>query len=619
MRGGDGKVCAMLDLAPAAADDRADSLRRDQWVRFAFPILLFVALILAGVVAWRADSLTFDSVVFVRNALRLSEVSWWCAHPSAPSTNPRDWLLNHLPVLRELATEPQHPGFAMVILGVHNLVAPWLKEGDSNPWAFVVRIVSVAGYGLLVLSVYLLGKQLFGRVEGLVGSALVAFSPPVLRIAADGLSDTLGCALLVFSGFFYCRLLERGRARDAVAGSLAAGIGYLIRPEALQLHLAVLAFLALRFLIGIAWLRRKTLRLLVITVIPAALLVVPYVYIKGSPLTKKAYLVDLATAQGAPTAANDAASPTQGAAVQEPIPTPTAAPAVRRPKSEPVWVSSVAKFQLDARSYAVGMYKLMMNWLRLTGFMFLPLILVGLGRHSLALGSRSGGRLIMGAALANLLGLPFALYCLCNYLDIRHVLPLFTLTTVGAWPGIIFIGGLLRRGISEGFRIMSRPFVWPISLEPVCAAVCVLMLASLAILGLNQRVDGHTEAFRIAGEWMKSHVPKETPIVDPSFVVSHYANLETTNRWPFVGNLGLATLQAVLDGAPDAQYLILSDRQVTHLMRLEAMPKSVGNWRIEPWQSFRLEADEDDMNFVRLYHLSRIANASTRPAELPRR
>ncbi len=68
-------------------------------------------------------------------------------------------------------------------------------------------------------------------------------SPPLVRIASDGLSDAPSAALLIWSTVYFARYLRQRDGWTLAIGGLLSGIGYLFRPDAIQISLAMTLFL----------------------------------------------------------------------------------------------------------------------------------------------------------------------------------------------------------------------------------------------------------------------------------------------------------------------------------------------------------------------------------------
>ena len=589
------------------------------------PILLVViiSLLSAIVVAWRADSLTYDSVVFIRYARQISEADWWTSE-TVPTENARDWFVQHSPVLEVIEQNSQHPGFAVMVAGVKYLLAGLLPSDSVLAWSLSAQIVSLLGLAVLVVAVHRLGTELVGPAAGLVGAALVGLTPPIIRIGADALSDAPATAMLVVSAVYFSRALRSGGFGSLVAGSIFAAMGYLIRPEAIQLALAMGLFLSLRLLWEIRGPRLRNVVQLAALVLPLTILVLPYTVVKGSALTKKAFLlgkqkpVKIDVASRAPLRDTPSSSP-QAAVVQTPVVTPPTHMALLTPRAQPVVASNPSSAPAPvtkpvapprppiAARYAHGLVLFVKLWSSLTGYFFALPILAALVSGSVQLVKRPDHLLIWSAGIANLLGLPFVLFAVCGYLDIRHVMPGFCLTAIWAWPGFLFLCHLTRNGLSSLRQsITGRAIIWPVSAEFASTVLIIAMLVPLTAVGAMQRLNQQIVGLRTMGEQLHEKLPRDTKVLDPSFVSSFYADLEKQNQWLYVGGFSLSSLGSTLDIMSDTEYLILSDRLIAEVLGRSSIPSTVGQWHFKEVIVMPLSGDVKCQERIRTYRIERV-------------
>ncbi len=137
-------------------------------------------------------------------------------------------------------TEP--PLFPVSVWTVHAvLVAPFGEFREA--WAVSVQWAAVLPLILFPLPVFLLGKRLVGTHAALLGTVFVLCLPELVRLGADGISDSTH--LLWFSvalALLVAHLLPADRAQPPVLPALLAGVAtalaLLTRSEALVLAAA---------------------------------------------------------------------------------------------------------------------------------------------------------------------------------------------------------------------------------------------------------------------------------------------------------------------------------------------------------------------------------------------
>lgn len=594
--------------------------------RICLLLVVVGSLFSAAWVISHADSLTYDSVIFIRYARELSESKWWVAD-DRPAESVQRWLSQHSPLIQVVERNSQHPGFAAMIAGVNSVVSRVYSDDSVMAWTRSAQIVSLLGLAVCILAVYRLGCDLLNPAAGLMGAALVGFSPPIIRIGADALSDAPAAAFMLLSAIFYSRSLRAHRSRDMLLGSFFAGLGYLIRPEAIQLALGA-GVLLVALLIG--ELRRFSIRpaiSFVALVLPLALLVIPYTMIKGSALTKKSFLFSKPAAAAVDTASSRRSEPISSTPM---VPAVMASPAVGHQIIETSQKSTpmVDRIPTSSRvipsrkttnrnslpellsAYGTGLVIFSKLWASLAGYVFvLPLLLAPLS-GSMRLFARPDHLLIGGAGIANFFGLPFVLFALCGYLDIRHVMPGFCLTSIWAWSGCLFLCHFLRNGLSTcRQRLSGRPITWPCTAEFASICCIVPLIVTLGVAGAQQPLNRPIAGLKSMGDRLHRELARGSRVIDPSFVSSFYAGLEKENLWPWIGNFSVDGLQGTLDRFGKIEYVILSDRLIAESTGNRSIPLEFGHWRMREWLEMPLSNDPSSKEMVRIYRVENLETA----------
>jgi hypothetical protein len=125
-----------------------------------------------------------------------------------------------------------------------------------HPDLFVApRILNLVLSSLAVVSVYLLGRELFDRTVGLITAALFAFQPWIVWLGMSGMSSDLPSAVLVpLFGMFLVRWLRTDRPSALIAAAACLGIANGFRYEN-WLFAAVFSVLVLAVAVS-QWKRR---------------------------------------------------------------------------------------------------------------------------------------------------------------------------------------------------------------------------------------------------------------------------------------------------------------------------------------------------------------------------
>jgi 4-amino-4-deoxy-L-arabinose transferase-like glycosyltransferase len=190
----------------AAGEGRDCRPRRD---RLLVAVLLCVA---AGVQGWllsHTEVAARDSIGYIRAAVQIRRGTW------------RD----------SLSKAEQHPGYPLAIAGVSSLLDRVQTGPESVRLQQAAQLTSALAGVLLVVPMFLLGRELFDRRVGFWTALLLQVLPPSGRVLADGLSEPL-FLLLAAMAFYYAAVgLRRQRAAPFALAGVWGGLAYLRRPD----------------------------------------------------------------------------------------------------------------------------------------------------------------------------------------------------------------------------------------------------------------------------------------------------------------------------------------------------------------------------------------------------
>jgi 4-amino-4-deoxy-L-arabinose transferase-like glycosyltransferase len=416
-------------------------------------ILMLLAL---GVLTWlyaRTDLLFADGLRYIAQAQRIENGAW------------RDGVQGSV----------DHPIYPLSIAAVHSL------RGGSGPesWQAAAQIVSIVAGVLLVLPCYLVALELFGPRSAWLAVFLFLLAPQTGPILADVLSE--GTFLLFWLWGFYAalRFLRNGSFAWLPFVILCGGLAYLTRPEGILLPAATVLTLLLTPLFRAT--RPSWSRWLVavgIMMVGPALLMAPYVVMKGGIATKPAVGRLLGLAPRSPADAVERGRPLD--------PNETELDNYRRA------VSTVAS--------SVG--EAVTPWL-------LPLSAVGLIWAFRPLGARARVALMLGLVLTASMTALVRLYVTGGYCTPRHAIaPGFLLIAAAAFGLerlLDTLWGVSGRSLGVGRHRFAASAVWVLVL-------CAFVAASLPALG---RPVNHTmQGYRQAGCWIAQNVPVGSQVAD---------------------------------------------------------------------------------------------------------
>ncbi|HZD54377.1 MAG TPA: glycosyltransferase family 39 protein [Woeseiaceae bacterium] len=137
-------------------------------------------------------------------------------------------------------------------------------------------LVGIASGVFLVVSVYFLGRHLYGPRVGFLSATLTAVSPPLIQLSTTIHSETLDIALVVGGIYFAVRWIDERRQGVGIACGALFSFAYLTRPEGiLCLPVIAVAFVLTGRSHGSA--RRQTFSSVLPMLAIAGLIAAPYV------------------------------------------------------------------------------------------------------------------------------------------------------------------------------------------------------------------------------------------------------------------------------------------------------------------------------------------------------
>jgi len=155
--------------------------------------------------------------------------------------------LKFIRIARQFQTQPwadvvrgsdTHPLYPALIAAAEPLVACFAGHGPGA-WRTSAQLVAVLASVGLILPIYALTNLLFDRRIACLAAALAVLLPRAAELGHDTLSDSLGLLSTFLALWLGAVALRRGDWRFALGSGLAAGLGYLARPEVILVPLAI--------------------------------------------------------------------------------------------------------------------------------------------------------------------------------------------------------------------------------------------------------------------------------------------------------------------------------------------------------------------------------------------
>lgn len=462
--------------------------------------LVAAACVVQAVAIARAAVPALDAVRFVTSARTIDEIG----------------------LLGFLRNQTEPPLFSLSVWGVHTILVAAL--GDfREAWALSVQLAAALPLILLPIPVFLLSKRLVGPHAALLGTVLVVCLPEIVRLGANGISDSTH--LLWFSLALMLLVLHLSPSDEARLPVLPAWLGggatafaLLARSEAFLLTIAFCAVISVR---GIRQ-RRLPWRSAIPYSAGLAAILVPY-----------GLLLAVAVSGSSSAAARGAS---------EPVPHLSADFDLARgerlsfaPKDP---TTSIRRRGVSAAAIALAdeVPK---------AFGYLPGILALIGLWSLRRRPSSDADLMLQVFCVLLVGAVAVHTTREGYLSARHVLPIVVAATACMGTGAQVAAGRLKR-LLGGVDAEGRGTPGPaIVVTLVVASVCIAY--GLRPLHLNRA--GH----RSAAEWLARNASPGDRVVDTRGWTGLYSGLVTVPYEDACSELF----------RPELRYLVIEDCETT--------------------------------------------------------
>ena len=189
-------------------------------------LLLFVAALRTFTVA-NATMPSRDCVVFVRDGLQLEN--------PPPNQTRVDVIM--------AAEHP--PGYPAAIIAMSWIVRPLMgvDQPTVDSMALSAQLVSALSAVLLVIPLFLIARRVFDRNVAFMAVAIFEVLPVFVEVSSDGISDSVYLLTSAWALWFAFRAIDATCTRVAflwgIGSGVFCGIGYLIRPDALVVALAI--------------------------------------------------------------------------------------------------------------------------------------------------------------------------------------------------------------------------------------------------------------------------------------------------------------------------------------------------------------------------------------------
>jgi hypothetical protein len=404
--------------------------------------------------------------------------------------------------IKAMKSEYQHPGYPFLIIVAHKIAEAGHKGSSLWSWIYSAQAAALILRLLTVVLLYFVGKKIVGERFSFWAILILILLPDAAEYGSDALSDW-PYIFFLSAGFL---LLIQGAVSEKWwlfgFSGLAAGMGYLIRPECAQVVVFGTLWLGLQvFYSGRIISKRKAVFAFALLLVGFFAIAGPYMKLKGAVFPKKQLF------QFAPNA--------QSSEVYE---------QEIRICSNSVYAASFAPSDI-----AGAWGKLAQRVSETLVWFFVPALLIGMYKH---LGRRNWcepERFFTIALIALNVSVMILLYCKFGYMSRRHTLPLVIFTIFYVPAGLEALASWLDKKLS---KTMDRLFA--ITMERLLAIkikantnfwFSVLLVIGIVICSWKLLIPIRIEkqSYLDAAQWLAKNTNEQDIIAVPDIRIGFYS------------------------------------------------------------------------------------------------
>ena len=394
--------------------------------------------------------------------------------------------------LKTMMNEFQHPGYPWLILAAHR-VTGFLHENTSIlSWIYCAQSVALIFRLLAITILYFIGKHLLGARLSFWAILILVFLPAPTEYGSDALSDWphlffLSAGLL---------LLLKGAMNErwwlfGFAG-LAAGAGYLVRPECAQLVAAGGLWLELQLL----WPKRamskgKALFAFALLLVGFLAIAGPYMKLKGAVFPKK-----------------NVGQFVQSSQQQE-----------VHAENNQIVPEAIHTSQFTPSNIKKALGKLVGNIGETLMWFFVPALFIGMHKWFKSRKWYEPEKFSVIAIIVLNVPVMIWLYCKYGYMSDRHTLPLLIIpilyVPVGLQELAIWCHKRFSRKVESSAAMNFNERFWFLVLLLIGVSICTSKLF--------RPIRAEKQGYRAAAKWLKANTVSTAIIAVPDKRISFYA------------------------------------------------------------------------------------------------
>ena len=188
-------------------DHDSRTITRTDWLLLAALVALVLPIRLW--LLYNTEVISRDGIGYIRYALQFERMPWQ-----------EVWQKNH-----------QHPVFPLCVYGMSVPIRAIDGGTTTDNMALSAQLVNLIASFVLLVPMYLLGRQFFDRTVSFGATLLYQYLPISAQHLSDGISEPVYLVFLVSALLFMARAFHERRLLDCSMCGAFTGLAYLTRPE----------------------------------------------------------------------------------------------------------------------------------------------------------------------------------------------------------------------------------------------------------------------------------------------------------------------------------------------------------------------------------------------------
>ena len=419
-------------------------------------ILLFIASLLGVYLIATTVLIAKDGVYYIERAQKLS-------------SDPVGIIKGH------------PPGYPFLIFSAHKFVTLFTDNPSVFTWIYTAQVVTLLCRLIALIPLYLIGKFLVGNRRSFWAILILIILPYPAEFGSDALRDWPHILFLAVGFLFLLWGAKQGKWWMFGIAGMAAGLGFLIRPECVQLVVYGILWLLVRLVKPKSKMSRsKLLCALFILLIGFAFLLAPYVGVAGRMIPPKL----------------------GGIFAKEHV------------ADSHNYINTIVSL-FGNITKAIG--KLIEDISENLMYFFVPALVIGIyshfHKHSMATDIE---RFFVPVFIVLNVIIMILLYCSYEYIERRHCLPLVTCSIFYVPIGLQILADWLSSRFSKGRSgNKPKPQLWFFILMAVGVGICLPKL--LRPLRIEK------QGYRDTAKWLLENTAREDIVAVPDMRIYFYA------------------------------------------------------------------------------------------------